>query len=85
LIHATVISAVLLAAVAADEGTDVLTSNAWWLPVFLAIWVGSNVGGSVIARILPPVRGSLSVWRYRVSLDLEPKVTRRFRAERREP
>jgi hypothetical protein len=83
-IRAVVISLVLFAVIAVDEGTDILTSNAWWLPVFLAVWVGSNIAGNLIARILSPVRGSLSVWRYRVSLDLEPKVTRRFRDERRE-
>jgi hypothetical protein len=34
LIRATLVSVVLLAAVAADEGIDTLTSNAWWIPVF---------------------------------------------------
>jgi hypothetical protein len=46
LIRATLVRVVLLAAVAADEGIDTLTSNAWWIPVFLVVWVGGNAAGS---------------------------------------
>jgi hypothetical protein len=72
LIRATLVGVILLAAVAADEGIDTPTSNAWWIPAFLAVWVGSNAIGSSVARVLPPVRESLAVWRYRVAFDLEP-------------
>jgi hypothetical protein len=84
-IRGTLISLLLVAAVVADEGTDSITARVWWVPAFLAVWVTSNAIGNLLARILPPVHGRFGVRRYRITFDLEPRVTRRFRAERREP
>jgi hypothetical protein len=78
-IRATLVGVVLLAAVAVDEGIDTLTSNAWWMPVFSRLG-RQHVPGSLIARILPPLRRSLSIWRYRVAFDLEPRAPSRMRA-----
>jgi hypothetical protein len=73
-IRATLVSVFLLAAVAADEGISVLTEKAWWLPVFGAVWIGSNAVGNLLARVLPPLHGSVTIWRYRISLDFEPRA-----------
>jgi hypothetical protein len=78
-IRGTIVSVAMLAAVVADEGIDILTSNAWLVPVFAGTWIGSNIVGGLIARILPPLRGSLSIWRYRVAFDLEPWAPSRMR------
>jgi hypothetical protein len=84
-IRSVLVSVVLLAAIVADEGMDFITSKAWWVPALLGVWIASNAVGNLLARILPSLRGSFGVWRYRISFEFEPRVTRKLRATRRAP